>query len=262
MSRRDEQEINIHASADAIWRALTDAEELKRWLVEAAHVEPTVGGVYRLVFGDGLETDFRIALWQPGERLRLVGQIPTSTAQPVVEEYILEKGEGSIILRVVTSGIPDSPDWDGFVEGTRKGRVLALYGLRHYLEHHRGQDRHLSKLLIDTALPAAVVWARVTGPDGLDADTRPGGRFRLADSEQWALEGEILCAYEAYGLLATIESLGDGLLALGMNPTPRGTRLWVSLSTFGHRRLAVNEAELRLRSNLERALNLPEAEKL
>src|SRR5438477_8266128 len=54
--------------------------------------------------------------------------------RPVVEEYILEKGESTIILRVVTSGIPDSPDWDGFVEGTREGRVVALYGLRHYLE--------------------------------------------------------------------------------------------------------------------------------
>jgi uncharacterized protein YndB with AHSA1/START domain len=126
VSRQDEQEINIHASAEAIWRALTDAEELKRWLVESAHVEPTVGGVYRLVFGDGLETDSRIATWQPGERLRLVSQMPTPTAEPVVEEYTLEKGEGAIVLRVVTSGIPDSPDWDGFVEGTRKGRVLAF----------------------------------------------------------------------------------------------------------------------------------------
>src|SRR5690242_7866721 len=105
VSREDEQEINIQASAEAIWRALTDADELKRWLVESAHVEPTVGGVYRLVFGDGLETDFRIATWQPGERLRLVSQMPTSAAEPVVEEYILEKSGSNIILRVVTSGI-------------------------------------------------------------------------------------------------------------------------------------------------------------
>jgi hypothetical protein len=102
----------------------------------------------------------------------------------------------------------------------------------------------------------------LTGPAGLDTDTRPGARFRFADSESRALEGEILCAYESYGLLATIESLDDGLLALGMSPTPRDTLVWVSLSTFGDQRLSANEAELRLRSPLERALNLSESEKV
>jgi len=102
----------------------------------------------------------------------------------------------------------------------------------------------------------------LTGPSGLGVDTRPGAHFHLADSEGRALEGEILCAYEAYGLLATIESPGDGLLAVGMNPTPRGTLVWASLSTFGHRWLAANEAELRLRSPLERAVNLSESEKV
>jgi hypothetical protein len=82
----------------------------------------------------------------------------------------------------------------------------------------------------------------------------------VADSEARALAGEILYAYASYGLLATIESLDDGLLALGMKPTPRGTLIWVSLSTFGDRPFAANEAELRLRSPLERALNLPESE--
>jgi uncharacterized protein YndB with AHSA1/START domain len=259
MSRQDEQEINIHAPVDAIWRALTEAEELKRWLVESAHVEPEVGGVYRLIFGDGLETDWRIATWQPGERLRLVSQMPTSTGEPVVEEYTLEKGESAIVLRVVTSGIPDTPDWDGFVEGTRKGRVLASYALRHYLERHLGKDRHLSKLTLATQVPAATAWAGLMGPAGLGADT---GRFRVADSAPRAIEDEILCVYESYGLLATIESLDGGLLAVGMSPGPDGTLVWVSLSTFGDQRLAANEAELRLRSPLERALNLSESDKV
>ena len=140
--------------------------------------------------------------------------------------------------------------------------MLAFHGLRQYVEHHLGEHRHLSTLVTDTALPAATVWARVTGAIGLGMGTQPGARFRCADSESHALEGEVLCAYEAYGLLATIESLDDGLLALGMNPTPRGTLVWVSLSTFGDRRLAANEAELRLRPALERALNLSESERV
>jgi uncharacterized protein YndB with AHSA1/START domain len=243
VSRRDEQEIEIHASAAAVWKALTDADALANWLTESARVEPAAGGLYRVSFGDGAELEAHIEEWQPGRRLRLVPHLPTG-AEPIVEEYLLEERGEVTVLRLVTSGIPDSPSWDGFLEGTRKGRWLALLGLRHWLERRPGQRRQLTRIDLDTSLGPREAWARAVGPDGLHV----GEDF----------EGEVLGAFEAYGLLAVIHALDDGLLALGVQLAPGGSRVWLSLATFGQRAPAAQGLERRLRAALQHALGKPE----
>ena len=150
MSRSHEHEIEIAAPIDAVWKALTDAEELTRWFVQAARVTPAEGGAYWLSWGEGIDNESRIDGWEPPRRLRLVNGPPRDAdegaapdevwrltiEQPLVEEYRLEARGDVTVLRLVDSGIPDSPDWDGFFEGTRNGWEIALRELRHYLEHH------------------------------------------------------------------------------------------------------------------------------
>jgi hypothetical protein len=169
---------------------------------------------------------------------------------PIIEEYILEAQGERTSLRVVTSGIPDSPDWDGFVEGTNKGRLLGLSALRHYLEQHAGEPRSLTRLDLDSAHPPGAVWARLTGGSGLGLSSTPGAHFRLPTSDGAALEGAVLQAVEGYGLLANVETLDDALLALGVQGRPDGgTHIRVAPSTFGRR-----PAD---RADLERYLSLP-----
>jgi uncharacterized protein YndB with AHSA1/START domain len=43
VSREHAQEIEIRAPASAVWKALTAAEELTRWLAESAHVDSATG---------------------------------------------------------------------------------------------------------------------------------------------------------------------------------------------------------------------------
>ena len=45
----------VHASLDAVWRALTEADELRRWFPVDARVSPGVGGSIWLSWGDGAE---------------------------------------------------------------------------------------------------------------------------------------------------------------------------------------------------------------
>ena len=80
MTRTYTNEIELHADREAVWRALTDAEELSRWLVESATAEPREGGTYRLLFDDGLELRSRIEEWD-GIRVEVCSRRPSSPCQ-------------------------------------------------------------------------------------------------------------------------------------------------------------------------------------
>ena len=53
-TRSQAHEIAIDAPEEAVWKAIVDGEELTRWFVDAAKVEPGVGGSFRLSW-DGAE---------------------------------------------------------------------------------------------------------------------------------------------------------------------------------------------------------------
>jgi len=120
VSREYTREIKLGAEQAGVWAALTDAEELSRWLVEVAHVEPKIGGAYSLNFGDGVELPSRIEAWEPGRRLRLSGP------GPIIQEYTLESDGDATTLRVLTSVYPTVPT------GTVSSRVVAAVGRSRY----------------------------------------------------------------------------------------------------------------------------------
>ena len=88
----------------------------------------------------------------------------------IIEEYTLERRDGKTVLRLVQSGIPDSPDWDGFYNGTDSGWESFFRTMRHYLEHHAGKARTVIKIV--GKLPGSLeeAWARLTGPGGFGFD--------------------------------------------------------------------------------------------
>jgi uncharacterized protein YndB with AHSA1/START domain len=47
-TRQQTHEIVIDAPIEAVWKAIVDGEELTRWFVEEATVEPGVGGTFTI----------------------------------------------------------------------------------------------------------------------------------------------------------------------------------------------------------------------
>jgi len=70
--RAFEMALEIAATPDEVWRALTQAEELVRWFPMDARVTPGVGGTMLWNWGEGQDWESRIDIWEPGRRLRLV----------------------------------------------------------------------------------------------------------------------------------------------------------------------------------------------
>jgi uncharacterized protein YndB with AHSA1/START domain len=125
VTREYSNEIELPADRQAVWRALTDAEELSRWLVESATVEPREGGTYHLSFDEVLELRARIEAWEPGRRLRLATELPLPGQGPIIQEYTLE-GRGSVTtMRLMfDTSLSMSDAWKRTIGPTGLGAVL------------------------------------------------------------------------------------------------------------------------------------------
>ncbi len=67
MSRSHETIIDLKATPEEVFRALTDPEQIVKWFVPGARVEPRVGGEYVKVWGPGMESTSTISAWEPGK---------------------------------------------------------------------------------------------------------------------------------------------------------------------------------------------------
>lgn len=241
-TRGQEHAIEIDAPPEAVWRAITDAEEITRWYVPEARVDLREGGTYRVSWGEGMDGESEIAVIEPGRRLRLEHRpmpgSPEMPTGPIVEEYTIESADGRTVLRLVTSGIPNSEDWDWFYEGTKRGWTIFLMGLRHYLERHAGTPRDQIAVMQGLAAPFEEAWETLVGPAGLGFEepiegAEPGDRYRARTAFGRELEGEVLLVDPPFRALITVENLDEALLGVAFEQMGPSNILYLSLSTFG-----------------------------
>ena len=108
-----------------------------------------------------------IDAWEPNRKLRLtsmpfeMGAAKYDGTTPMVNEYTIERRDGKTVLRLVNSGIPNSPEWDGFYNGTDSGWDSFLRTLRHYLEHHGGSPRTTIKVIGKLSGSPEKAWERL-----------------------------------------------------------------------------------------------------
>ena len=166
-TRAIEATIELEASPDTVWRALTDARELERWFPLEARVEPGEGGSVFMSWKNEYEGESRITVWEPGRHLQITwGFTDEEREITQLTDFHLEGAKGRTVLRVVTSGFPNDPAWDAWYEGTRQGWAYELESLKRYLERFRGQDREVVYLRRRVELTGQEAWDRLFGPGG------------------------------------------------------------------------------------------------
>jgi uncharacterized protein YndB with AHSA1/START domain len=256
-------EIEIDATIESVWNALTEAEEITRWFADDARVTPGVGGNVWVSWGEGQSGDTRIEAWEPRRRL-VLRNLPTDSGEafggqydekatsetPMIQEYTLETRGGRTVLRLVDSGIPDSPEWEGIYDGKTRGWQMFFHALRHYLEKHRGKARHNISDMRPIRFTLTDAWEKLTGPEGLAArgslaGVAVGAHYSVTTSMGDALEGKILINMPPKTLSITIENLNDALLSATFEEMGGTAYLYFTLSTYGKEPLA--DAELRER---------------
>jgi uncharacterized protein YndB with AHSA1/START domain len=176
-----EMTMDIDATPDDVWRALTEAEELVRWFPLQARVTPGEGGTMLWAWKDAWRWETRIAEWIPGKRLRLVDEaarpydangqlVPADRGAPaqVVMDFQLEARGNTTRLRLVHSGFGRGDAWDDELDGVARGWQFELRSLKQYLERHRGRQRHYAWIAGSTPTAIDDTWAALTGVEGFN----------------------------------------------------------------------------------------------
>ena len=197
--------IPLDASVDAVWRALTDPEELVRWFPTNAVVDPRPGGAFVISWDGAWQWEMTITDFEPLKRLRMLDRQarpfdangrPLDAEAPVelALEITLESSGSGTVLRLVHSGFGHGAVWDDEIDGVTLGWNVELRALRHYLAHHRGRARHTAHVHATSGRSLGELWDALTAPSGLIAsgyrpDLTEGDRcaLRLATTTRWTV---------------------------------------------------------------------------
>jgi len=229
-------EVTINADADAVWRAVSEGEEIKRWFSPDARVRPGVGGALWLSWGGGMDWETPIELWEPGKHLRTVDPEPSKAAV----DYIIEGHGGETTLRIVQSGFA-ADAWDDEVETLTAGWRAFAENLKHYVERHRGTPRTMASFRHPVVeMTRAEAYPRMLAALGVT---------RLAAGERFTgpfFEGVAKVDAPPVNFSGTLQNLGDGFLMIEIEPGRGRCRpaVWVSLYGDAGREAAALEARL------------------
>ncbi|HEX6105558.1 MAG TPA: SRPBCC domain-containing protein [Gemmatimonadales bacterium] len=241
--------LDIDASPDQVWRALTEAEELVRWFPTGARVTPGSGGSMVWSWDGMWDWETRIDGWEPGRLLRLVQEdarpydsqgrmLPPGMAEParIAIEFTLESHQGKTRLRLVHSGFGQGAAWDDEIEGITEGWQAELRGLRHYLERHRGQERVFKLAWLTTKLSRKEAWSRLLGPGGFTlepADPEEGRPYAVEVPGGRRFTGTVALTLPGQTVAGTVRELNDGWFRLLTWASPGGeTGVWAGLATY------------------------------
>ena len=146
MSRSHETVIELTATPEEVFRAVTDPEQIVKWFVPGARVDPRVGGEYVKSWGPGVESKSTISAWEPGQHFGTYSErsiafgcegrpVDTGVVQKICVDYYIESlGGGITRLRLVQSGFGPEAAWDDEFAETKSGWAAYLKKLKGLLE--------------------------------------------------------------------------------------------------------------------------------
>jgi uncharacterized protein YndB with AHSA1/START domain len=134
-SRAIELPIFIHASPDAVFRAITEPAQLTRWLLDRATLSARKGGRYSFSWEDGPTHTGRVLEFVPDEELTLSWQWPGHEKLGVTTLRLsLEAEEGGTVLRFAHTGFGAGEAWTDLYDGAIRGWTYLQMNLKSVLE--------------------------------------------------------------------------------------------------------------------------------
>jgi uncharacterized protein YndB with AHSA1/START domain len=180
--RSFEVRTEIDASPETVWKAVSEAEEIAKWLAPEVRVAPGLGGSVTVSWGPGMEGTMKIEAWEPNRHLGLAeyretpyscgpnGEPPVGdgTVRRIATDYFIEAKEGGgTVLRLVHSGFGATADWDGEIESLSRGWQAFFRVMKYGIERHLGESARNVTIMAMSPLSPDDAWQRVMGPGGL-----------------------------------------------------------------------------------------------
>ncbi len=231
--------VEIDAPPEAVWEAVSSAEELQCWFPLNAEIEPGEGGTVTIDWGPDVRGTADIEVWDEGRRLVYVerpwgepaeGGADAADPVRVAVEYTIEARGGRTVLRMVNSGFSADADWSEYIDTLDSGWRYFLYNLKHYLENHRGTPRRMVWDRRKIALPKDEAWPVLFGPEGLAETSLPaeeGAPVRLWSGQR----GAVTMLAPPIHFACRCDELNRALLLVELEPgePPYSVGVWLSL---------------------------------
>ena len=239
-TRDIELSVELDASPEDVFRAVTDGTEIAKWLAPEARVTPPTEGKRGTIFvswGEGMGVEKPIEIWDAPRRMRhAVGENPETKAPLWVDWLIEAKAGGTTTLRLVHSGFSTSADWDDEFESHARGWRLMLANLRHYFARHAKKPAAHLTFTAKVDSPREGVWKTLLSKLAFQGTPTPGDAFRITVPGADVLTGRIDLVNPARDLALVVHELDDALLRFtleGGAKSPGPTFVYGYVIAFG-----------------------------
>ncbi|WP_164018075.1 SRPBCC family protein [Pyxidicoccus trucidator] len=246
-TRSLEKQVKIKAPRDAVWRAITEADQIVRWFALDAKVKPGVGGFVWLSW-PGMAGEERIDVWEQGTHFRT-----SNPARPqVATDWYVEGEGGETTLRLVHSGFGEGADWDAEYDSLDRGWSVFFQNLKHMLERHPGAPGQQVMVPVPVGnVGLEQAWQCLLGPGVLGLERTGERTFKARSVTGEALEGEVDLWMPPRALGITVKNWNDARFTVDINGCDGEVRVWVCLLTWGLDAPAVEALRSRWQPALE-----------
>ncbi|WP_321478129.1 SRPBCC domain-containing protein [uncultured Paludibaculum sp.] len=208
--RSHDLSVEIDATPEQVWKAISEGDQITRWFAPIATVEPGEGGKVTISWGPGMEGSAPITVWEPGHRLAWTED--HGEKGPRVVEFTVESGAGKTTLRLVHSGFGADASFDSEYESTGGGWTSFVQLLRYDLENTRGwASQTVNKMAMITRPPAALMADLKAAIAYADAGS---GRYQAKLPSGTGVAGTVIFQRDPGYLILGLDSIKGGSVGL------------------------------------------------
>ena len=236
--RTIELTIDIDATLEEVWQALTTGEGIARWFAPHAAVTAGEGGSVSVGWDPKEMWETPITLWEPQRRMQTVSEMPTADGRVarLAVDYYVEAHDSRVRVRLVHSGFDDDSSWDGYIDGLDAGWTYFLFNLKHALERHRGVDRRQQSARFRTSARAGEDHP-VFGAKGLRVrpsigGLRPGDACRLSLGSV-DVDATVAVRHASRSIAFLVPAWNDALLFVEREGMKEAHHVGIWLSLYG-----------------------------
>jgi uncharacterized protein YndB with AHSA1/START domain len=215
-TRDIELSVELNASPEEVFRAVTDGTELAKWIAPEARVTPPSEGKKGSIWiswGEGMGVETPIEIWDAPRHIRHpFGENPDTKAPLWADWSIEARAGGTTTLRLVHSGFSTSAEWDEEFESHARGWRLMLQNLRHYLARHAKKNAVHIPFSTKANASRESVWPTMLQKLGLEGTPKSGDAYRITTARGDVLSGTIDLVNPARDLALVVKELDDALL--------------------------------------------------
>ena len=186
---RIETSVEIEATPEEVWEALTIGDQLDGWWIGAPNeVEPRLGGKVRQTFG-GEVSESTITAWDPPHHFVDEGT-PGPDGVVHAMEFTLEGRSGTTTVRFVHSGFLGD-DWESEYEALAEGDPMYIHQLAEYVRFFRGRPVAIVEHFQPDIADRQAAMAILRGAMGLGDAVAVGDAVRLEPAGLGPVEGSV-----------------------------------------------------------------------